>query len=82
MNIIPLFKKPKLKQILIKYTKLVESEAFIKLKDLEMEIIKMFDEECQKSCKFFELKEEYPLERFCIHKKGTGVCDIWLCPRR
>ena len=79
--IIPLFKKPLLKQILAKYTKLVESEAFINLKELETKINKLFDKECQ-NCKFFELQEKHPLERFCTHKKGTGICEIWLCPFR
>jgi hypothetical protein len=79
--IIPLFKKPLLKQILIKYTKLIESEAFIKLKELETNINKMFDEECQ-NCKHFEEQEQHPHERFCKHKKGQMVCEIWLCPLR
>ena len=80
--IIPLFKKPKLKQILIKYNKLVESESFIRLREMENELTKMFYNECKSNCKSYELREEHPLEQFCTHKKGTGICDIWICPLR
>jgi vacuolar-type H+-ATPase subunit C/Vma6 len=80
--IIPLFKKSKLKKILSKYTKLIENETFINLRKLEIHLKQLFYEESKKNCKFYKLKEEHPLEQFCTHKKGTGVCDIWLCPYR
>jgi len=80
--IIPLFKKSVLKEILEKYTKLIKNEAFVEFKNLETEIIKLFDRECQK-CRYFEEKIEHPHERFCLHKKSEHhICEIWLCPLR
>ena len=81
MNLL-FFKKPKLKQILEKYTKLVESEVFQMVREQEDNITKLFDKECENTCKHFEIKEDFPIDRICTHKKGTGICDIWICPLR
>lgn len=80
MNIL-FFKKPKLKRILEQYNKFIDSEAVRKLKEAEDMLIQMFMKEAQ-NCKHFEERVDHPFEQFCMHPKGTGPCDIWVCPRR
>jgi len=80
MKIPKILKKSKLKRILEKHRKFINSEAYIKLIETECSIKDIFRKESKK-CKHFKSMDD--LASFCMHKKRkTELCGLFTCPLR
>ena len=74
MNIVLPFKRSRLRKVLDKYTKLLNSDVFKHVTQTNNDLMELFDEE-KLNCKFYE-------DELCKHKHGHGVCFILDCPIR